>query len=63
METKGFILEVRRIERVDGDFGCKCPHCKNYVTFPSGPIRGEQFTCNRCKELFEVTSTAKILGV
>jgi uncharacterized C2H2 Zn-finger protein len=44
------ILEVKKIGRIDGEWGCKCPHCGNIITFTEEDIddvRGSQYQCSR----------------
>jgi len=64
--TTDEILNVKKITLESGDWYCTCPHCKEIVCLPSGPIRGEQFqhtTKKDCMGWFDVDPDAKMIGL
>ncbi len=61
-KTIGEILTVKKVERGGSGWGCHCPHCKEFVSLPSGPVRGEQFTHKECGGVFDVAHDAKATG-
>lgn len=61
--------EIKTVSRVakdnDGTWIVKCPHCKQVVGLPDGPIRGEQFQHRKnrhtgCDGWLEVSHDAKV---
>ena len=62
------ILPVHVVKGVPGDRYVTCPHCKETVCLPSGPVRGEQFQHKRvftdagCDGWFEIDAEAKLLN-
>lgn len=44
------ILVVKKIGRIDGEWGCYCPHCGRITTFAEDEIdeiRGGQYQCKK----------------
>lgn len=65
------ILTVHVVKGVPGDRWVKCPHCKETVNLPPGPVRGEAFqhTASRlalgaddCGGWFEIDAEARLVN-
>lgn len=64
MKATDEILTVTRIIKDGGDWCAKCPHCKQIVGLPDGPVRGEQFqhrthSGHGCGGWFDVSHDAR----
>jgi hypothetical protein len=60
------ILTVDRVLVEGSERYVKCPHCKQMVGLPSGPVRGEQFHHNNyggCCGWFDVSHDASCMRV
>ena len=61
LENREFILDVHRVAHKGGDWMVRCPHCKEEVYLPGGPVLGEQFQhTNGCGSWFQVSSDAEV---
>lgn len=60
------IRPVNKIGRIDGEWGCYCPHCENIITFSEDDIdevRGSQYQCKRPVSIFTMETCGGWLEV